>query len=57
MTQASDEPAPPFRHPDLPDWVTAVLKDVVDANQHWLESEAKRLCRMDDRPVNQTLCN
>ncbi|KQQ49881.1 ArsR family transcriptional regulator [Pseudomonas sp. Leaf127] len=44
-------------HPDLPDWVTAVLKDVVDANQHWLEAEARRLCRMDGRPVNQALCD
>lgn len=44
-------------NPDLPDWVTAVLKDVVAANLSCLESEARRLCRMDGRPVNQALCN
>lgn len=44
-------------NPDLPAWVTAVLKEVVDANQHWLETEAKRLCGMSDRPVNQAVCS
>jgi len=33
-------------HPDLPAWVTAVLKEVVDANQQWLENETKRLCAL-----------
>ncbi|MCF5283009.1 metalloregulator ArsR/SmtB family transcription factor, partial [Pseudomonas syringae] len=33
-------------HPDLPAWVNAVLKDVVDANQQWLQDEATRLCDM-----------
>ncbi|HEX8593834.1 MAG TPA: metalloregulator ArsR/SmtB family transcription factor [Pseudomonas sp.] len=42
-------------HPDLPTWVTAVLKSVVDANQPWLESESKRLCGMDCRPINQAV--
>ena len=44
-------------HPDLPVWVTAILKDVVDANQQWLQTEAKRLCGMNDRPINQAVCN
>lgn len=44
-------------NPDLPAWVTAVLKEVVDANQHWLETEAKRLCGMNDRPINQAVCS
>lgn len=44
-------------NPDLPTWVTAVLKEVVDANQQWLEAEAKRLYGMNDRPVNQTVCS
>lgn len=44
-------------NPDLPDWITTVLKDVVAANLSWLESEARRLCRMDGRPVSQALCN
>ena len=44
-------------NPDMPAWVTAVLKDVVDANQQWLETETKRLCCMNDRPVNQAMCS
>jgi hypothetical protein len=44
-------------HPELPKWVIAVLKDVVDANQPWLETESKRLCGMNDRPINQALCS
>jgi DNA-binding transcriptional ArsR family regulator len=44
-------------NPDLPAWVTAVLKEVVDANQQWLETEAKRLCGMNDRPINQAMCS
>lgn len=44
-------------NPDLPTWVTAVLKEVVDANQQWLETEAKRLCGMNDRPINQAVCS
>ena len=43
-------------HPDLPSWVTEVLKGVVDANQQWLDTETKQLCEMDDRRVNQTVC-
>ncbi|WP_177413340.1 metalloregulator ArsR/SmtB family transcription factor [Pseudomonas sp. LP_7_YM] len=43
-------------HPDLPVWVTAILKDIVDANQPWLEAEATRLWGMNGRPVNRTLC-
>lgn len=44
-------------HPELPAWVTAILKDVFDANQHWLETEGKRLCAMAGRPDNQPVCN
>ncbi|UST87204.1 metalloregulator ArsR/SmtB family transcription factor [Pseudomonas siliginis] len=44
-------------NPDVPAWVTAVLKAVADANQPWLETEAKRLCCMSDRPVNQAMCS
>ena len=44
-------------HPGLPDWVTSVLKEVVDANQQWLETEAKRLCGMNGRPINQAVCS
>ena len=44
-------------HPGLPDWVTTVFKEVVDANQQWLETEAKRLCGMNGRPINQAVCS
>jgi len=44
-------------HPGLPDWVTTVLKEVADANQQWLETEAKRLCGMNGRPINQAVCS
>lgn len=44
-------------HPELPDWVTAVLKDVVDANQQWLQDEAMRLCDMSGRPIKQAVCD
>lgn len=43
-------------HPALPTWVTALLKDVVDANQNWLETEAKRLCGMGGGP-DKALCS
>jgi len=44
-------------HPELPDWVTAVLKSVVDANQQWLRDEATRLCGMNGRPIKQAVCD
>lgn len=44
-------------HPELPTWVIEVLKGVVDSNQHWLNTETKRLCEMNDRPVNQAVCD
>jgi ArsR family transcriptional regulator len=44
-------------NPDLPAWVIAVLKEVIDANQQWLENEARRLRGMNDRPINQAVCS
>lgn len=44
-------------HPELPSWVIEMLKGVVDANQQWLNTETKRLCEMNDRPVNQAVCD
>ena len=43
-------------NPGLPSWVSAILKDVVDANQDWLDTEAKRLSDMNARPINQLVC-
>jgi ArsR family transcriptional regulator len=43
-------------HPSLPDWVIAVLKTTLDANQHWLSTDAKRLDVMGDRPQRLAAC-
>lgn len=37
-------------HPKLPDWVIAVLQTTLEANSHWLSSDAKRLARMGEHP-------
>lgn len=38
-------------HPELPQWVIDMLRGVVDANQEWLEGDARRLCEMNGRAV------
>lgn len=43
-------------HPNLPDWVIALLKTTLDANQHWLSPDAKRLDVMGDRPQRLASC-
>lgn len=43
-------------HPELPDWVHHVLSTALDANQHWLAPEAKRLNTMGDRPERAAAC-
>ena len=37
-------------HPELPAWVTKILKTLLDANKEWLEENHLRLCEMEDRP-------
>ncbi len=37
-------------HPDLPDWVIAILKTLLDAHSAWLEKNHQRLCCMQGRP-------
>ncbi|WAH58800.1 metalloregulator ArsR/SmtB family transcription factor [Pseudomonas silvicola] len=44
-------------HPDLPSWVTEVLRDVTAANHVWFEAESKRLRTMNERPLNQAVCS
>lgn len=44
-------------HPDLPQWAKEILITVVNANQAWLETQTKRLCNMDSRPMNQATCS
>lgn len=43
-------------HPSLPEWVGTMLKNVVDANQDWLNTDAMRLADMGDRPRNTAAC-
>lgn len=43
-------------HPNLPDWVIAVLNTTLEANQHWLSPDAKRLDVMGDRPQRLSAC-
>ncbi|MDA7087865.1 metalloregulator ArsR/SmtB family transcription factor [Pseudomonas sp. SA3-5] len=38
-------------HPDLPDWVIAVLDTTLGANQQWLSADTKRLDGMGGRCV------
>lgn len=44
-------------HPQLPAWVTELLRGVAAANQDWLDADARRLCEMNSRPLDQTLCD
>lgn len=43
-------------HPNLPDWVITVLNTTLEANQHWLSPDAKRLDVMGDRPQRLSAC-
>lgn len=44
-------------HPELPAWVTDLLRSVVDANQDWLDTDARRLCELNTRPLTSSLCD
>ncbi|MNF16743.1 DNA-binding transcriptional repressor ArsR [compost metagenome] len=43
-------------HPNLPAWVYSILTTTLDANRHWLDSSAKRLDDMGDRPQRIAAC-
>ena len=43
-------------HPELPQWVDAILKGVVEANQEWLSPDALRLAEMGERPQSPVAC-
>lgn len=43
-------------HPNLPDWVSAVLDTTLGANRHWLSPDAKRLDGMGERPARLAAC-
>lgn len=43
-------------HPNLPDWVRATLRTVLEANAQWLTSDSTRLAQMGDRPARAATC-
>ncbi|MDH4568683.1 metalloregulator ArsR/SmtB family transcription factor [Pseudomonas sp. BN414] len=43
-------------HPNLPDWVHAVLRTALEANTHWLSPDSKRLDGMGGRPERAAAC-
>lgn len=43
-------------HPNLPDWVIAILHSTLEANRHWLSPAALRLDNMGDRPERAASC-
>ncbi|MFO2466535.1 metalloregulator ArsR/SmtB family transcription factor [Pseudomonas sp. 15FMM2] len=43
-------------HPELPEWVALMLKNIVDANQDWLNTNAARLADMCGRPQSPVAC-
>ncbi|WP_166364776.1 metalloregulator ArsR/SmtB family transcription factor [Pseudomonas akapageensis] len=43
-------------HPNLPDWVNAVLRGTLDANRRWLDPTSCRLDAMGERPQRRAAC-
>jgi len=43
-------------HPDLPDWVTDMLRPVLAANRNWLSRDVQRLEGMRNRPDRASAC-
>jgi ArsR family transcriptional regulator len=43
-------------HPNLPDWVSEVLRTTLNANKHWLTPDSGRLCAMGNRPERAAAC-
>jgi ArsR family transcriptional regulator len=44
-------------HPELPAWVTDLLRTVAAANQDWLDIDARRLCTMNIAALDRGLCD
>lgn len=44
-------------HPELPVWVLGVLQQTLEANQHWLADDLRRLQAMSRGPLNEPICN
>lgn len=43
-------------HPELPEWVYAILQTTLEANRDWLGGNAQRLDDMGDRPARVASC-
>ncbi|WP_439860233.1 metalloregulator ArsR/SmtB family transcription factor [Pseudomonas sp. MBLB4136] len=43
-------------HPELPDWVQALLRTTLEANRPWLSPAAQRLEAMGERPLRAAAC-
>ncbi len=44
-------------HPQLPEWVTDILKQTLDNNAEWLRQDVQRLWQMRDRPGRKPACD
>ena len=44
-------------HPQLPEWVTDILKQTLDTNAEWLRQDVQRLWQMRDRPGRKPACD
>lgn len=43
-------------HPQLPDWVAPMLRDLLEANRPWLALNQQRLEHMRNRPERASVC-
>ena len=43
-------------HPQLPEWVTGILKQTLDANALWFRQDVERLWQMRERPDRKPAC-
>ena len=44
-------------HPQLPEWVSEILKKTLDSNAEWLRQDIQRLRQMRDRPGSKPACD
>ncbi|GIZ10660.1 transcriptional regulator [Pseudomonas sp. NCCP-436] len=44
-------------HPQLPEWVSEILKKTLDSNAEWLRQDVQRLRQMRDRLGSKTACD
>ncbi|MNR69010.1 DNA-binding transcriptional repressor ArsR [compost metagenome] len=44
-------------HPQLPEWVSEILKKTLDSNAEWLRQDIQRLRQMRDRLGSKPVCD